>query len=102
MARTRDEARARALRHRPRSIIIACSSWASTSAAPASTRTAPSGRDWVSWAGRIPSSERSAPGVFECGLEARQMLYAGVVRTLEQYPPERVRALGDAIPRSGG
>jgi hypothetical protein len=30
------------------------------------------------------------------------MLYAGVVRTLEQYPPERVRALGDAIPRSGG
>jgi len=40
--------------------------------------------------------------VFECGLEARQMLYAGVVWTLEQYPPERVRALGDAIPSSGG
>ncbi|HEY2940808.1 MAG TPA: hypothetical protein VGN09_00105 [Vicinamibacteria bacterium] len=30
---------------------------------------------------------------FECGLEARQMLYAGVVRTLEQYRPERVRDL---------
>ncbi len=39
---------------------------------------------------------------FECGLEARQMLYAGVVRTLEQYRPELVRAVGDAIPRSGG
>jgi L-seryl-tRNA(Ser) seleniumtransferase len=30
---------------------------------------------------------------FECGLEARQMLYAGVVRTLEQYRPERVQDL---------
>ena len=30
---------------------------------------------------------------FECGLEARQMLYAAVVRTLEQYRPERVREL---------
>ena len=30
---------------------------------------------------------------FECGLEARQMLYAGVVRTLEQYRPERVQQL---------
>ena len=30
---------------------------------------------------------------FECGLEARQMLYAGVVRTLEQYRPERVQEL---------
>jgi L-seryl-tRNA(Ser) seleniumtransferase len=30
---------------------------------------------------------------FECGLEARQMLYAAVVRTLEQYRPERVRDL---------
>jgi len=39
---------------------------------------------------------------FERGLEARQMLYTGVVRTLEQYRPELVRAVGDAIPRSGG
>jgi L-seryl-tRNA(Ser) seleniumtransferase len=30
---------------------------------------------------------------FECGLEARPMLYAAVVRTLEQYRPERVREL---------
>ena len=30
---------------------------------------------------------------FEFGLEARQMLYAGVVRTLEQYTPDRVRDL---------
>jgi L-seryl-tRNA(Ser) seleniumtransferase len=30
---------------------------------------------------------------FECGLEARQMLYAAVVRTLEDYRPERVREL---------
>ena len=30
---------------------------------------------------------------FECGLEARQMLYAAVVRTLEQYRPERVQEL---------
>ncbi len=30
---------------------------------------------------------------FECGLEARQMLYAAVVRTLEQYTPERVQEL---------
>src|SRR5262245_49759372 len=30
---------------------------------------------------------------FECGLEARPMLYAAVVRTLEQYRPERVRQL---------
>ena len=30
---------------------------------------------------------------FECGLEARPMLYAAVVRTLAQYRPERVRDL---------
>ena len=30
---------------------------------------------------------------FEFGLEARQMLYPAVVRTLEQYEPARVRAL---------
>lgn len=30
---------------------------------------------------------------FECGLEARQMLYPAVVRTLERYSSERVRQL---------
>jgi L-seryl-tRNA(Ser) seleniumtransferase len=30
---------------------------------------------------------------FECGLEARPMLYAAVVRTLDEYRPERVREL---------
>jgi L-seryl-tRNA(Ser) seleniumtransferase len=30
---------------------------------------------------------------FEFGMEARQMLYPAVVRTLEQYDPARVRAL---------
>jgi L-seryl-tRNA(Ser) seleniumtransferase len=30
---------------------------------------------------------------FECGLEARPMLYAAVVRTLEQYRPTRVQQL---------
>ena len=30
---------------------------------------------------------------FECGLEARQLLYPAVVRTLERYTPERVRDL---------
>lgn len=33
---------------------------------------------------------------FEFGLEARQMLYPAVVRTLEKYSPERVRELIDA------
>ena len=32
---------------------------------------------------------------FECGLEARQMLYAAVVRTLEKYSPKRVQELID-------
>jgi L-seryl-tRNA(Ser) seleniumtransferase len=36
---------------------------------------------------------------FECGLEARQMLYPAVVRTLKRYSPERVRALVDATKR---
>jgi L-seryl-tRNA(Ser) seleniumtransferase len=36
---------------------------------------------------------------FEFGLEARQMLYAGVVRTLEQYTPGRVRDLIDSTKR---
>ncbi|HYB40539.1 MAG TPA: hypothetical protein VEL75_02150, partial [Candidatus Methylomirabilis sp.] len=46
---------------------------------------------------------------FECGLEARQMLYAAVVRTLEVYRPERVRELiattrtvGEALKRRFG
>lgn len=30
---------------------------------------------------------------FECGLEARQLLYSAVVRTLESYRPDRVREL---------
>ena len=36
---------------------------------------------------------------FECGLEARQMLYASVVRTLEQYSPARVQQLIDSTKR---
>jgi L-seryl-tRNA(Ser) seleniumtransferase len=36
---------------------------------------------------------------FEFGLEARQMLYAGVVRTLEQYTHERVRDLIESTKR---
>jgi L-seryl-tRNA(Ser) seleniumtransferase len=36
---------------------------------------------------------------FECGLEARQMLYAAVVRTLEQYNPARVQQLIDSTKR---
>lgn len=36
---------------------------------------------------------------FEGGLEARPMLYAAVVRTLEQYSPARVRALIESTKR---
>ena len=36
---------------------------------------------------------------FEFGLEARQMLYAAVVRTLEQYSPARVQQLIDSTKR---
>lgn len=36
---------------------------------------------------------------FEFGLEARQMLYAAVVRTLEQYNPARVQQLIDSTKR---
>lgn len=36
---------------------------------------------------------------FECGLEARQMLYAAVVRTLEQYSPTRVQQLIESTRR---
>lgn len=36
---------------------------------------------------------------FECGLEARPMLYAAVVRTLEQYRPARVQELIDTTRR---
>ena len=44
-------------------------------------------------AGEAALVARIRAKAFECGLEARQMLYAGVVRTLEQYTPERVRDL---------
>jgi len=36
---------------------------------------------------------------FECGLEARQLLYAAVVRTLERYTPDRVRQLVETTKR---
>jgi L-seryl-tRNA(Ser) seleniumtransferase len=52
------------------------------SARPVSTNMAP--EDRVGWI--------RAKG-FEFGMEARQMLYPAVVRTLEQYDPARVRAL---------
>jgi L-seryl-tRNA(Ser) seleniumtransferase len=39
---------------------------------------------------------------FEFGMEARQMLYPAVVRTLEQYDPARVRALIAATKRIAG
>lgn len=39
---------------------------------------------------------------FECGLEARQMLYPAVVRTLEGYRPERVRELIETTKIVGG
>ena len=38
---------------------------------------------------------------FEFGMEARQMLYAAVVRTLEQYSPQRVRDLIASTKRVG-
>ena len=38
---------------------------------------------------------------FECGLEARQMLYPAVVRTLERYSPDRVRQLVASTKRVG-
>jgi L-seryl-tRNA(Ser) seleniumtransferase len=38
---------------------------------------------------------------FECGLEARQMLYPAVVRTLERYSPGRVRELVATTKRVG-
>jgi len=44
-------------------------------------------------AGEKPLVSRIRAKGFECGLEARQMLYAAVVRTLEAYRPERVREL---------
>jgi L-seryl-tRNA(Ser) seleniumtransferase len=39
---------------------------------------------------------------FEFGLEARQMLYPAVVRTLEQYDPARVRALIETTKQIAG
>jgi len=44
-------------------------------------------------AGRADLVSRIRVTGFEFGLEARQMLYPAVVRTLEQYDPARVRAL---------
>lgn len=44
-------------------------------------------------AGRKDVVARIRAKGFECGLEARQMLYSAVVRTLENYRPERVREL---------
>ena len=44
-------------------------------------------------AGRRDLVSRIRATGFEFGLEARQMLYPAVVRTLEQYDPARVRAL---------
>jgi L-seryl-tRNA(Ser) seleniumtransferase len=44
-------------------------------------------------AGNTALVERIRAKSFECGLEARPMLYAAVVRTLEQYRPDRVREL---------
>jgi L-seryl-tRNA(Ser) seleniumtransferase len=44
-------------------------------------------------AGRADLVARIRATGFEFGLEARQMLYPAVVRTLEQYDPARVRAL---------
>jgi L-seryl-tRNA(Ser) seleniumtransferase len=44
-------------------------------------------------AGEQALVEKIRAKAFECGLEARPMLYAAVVRTLEQYRPERVREL---------
>ena len=44
-------------------------------------------------AGRADLVPRIRATGFEFGLEARQMLYPAVVRTLEQYDPARVRAL---------
>src|SRR6516162_4013792 len=43
-------------------------------------------------AGRAELVSRVRVTGFELGLEARQMLYPAVVRTLEQYDPARVRA----------
>src|SRR5215468_12105981 len=44
-------------------------------------------------AGRKDLVSRIRVKGFEFGMEARQMLYSAVVRTLEQYDPARVRAL---------
>ena len=44
-------------------------------------------------AGRKDLVSRIRVKGFEFGMEARQMLYPAVVRTLEQYDPRRVRAL---------
>ena len=50
-------------------------------------------------AGRKELVERIRAKGFEFGLECRQMLYPAVVRTLEQYSPQRVRDLIAATQR---
>jgi L-seryl-tRNA(Ser) seleniumtransferase len=50
-------------------------------------------------AGRADLVARVRATGFEFGLEARQMLYPAVVRTLEQYDPARVQALIETTPQ---
>ena len=47
-------------------------------------------------AGRQDLVERIRAKGFEFGMEARQMLYPAVVRTLEQYDPRRIQVLIDS------
>jgi L-seryl-tRNA(Ser) seleniumtransferase len=52
-------------------------------------------------AGRADLVGKIRARAIELGLEARPMLYPAVVRSLEQYRPERVRELVDATNRLG-
>jgi L-seryl-tRNA(Ser) seleniumtransferase len=52
-------------------------------------------------AGRAELVGKIRARAIELGLEARPMLYPAVVRSLEQYSPERVRELVDATNRLG-
>jgi L-seryl-tRNA(Ser) seleniumtransferase len=52
-------------------------------------------------AGRAELVERMRAKAIELGLEARPMLYPAVVRSLEQYRPERVRLLVETTNRLG-
>src|SRR6476659_3605471 len=60
---------------------------------PVSTNTGRRGHGSALLAGRKDLVGRIRVKGFEFGMEARQMLYPAVVRTLEQYDPARVRAL---------